>query len=141
MKSCSRIVIFSGFSLSRSLNPNPSPPHRFPLPLIPVSSHRILSLRSWRNTAVVRLASIRCSSFDSISSLTMTPGAEVETGVPSSPITQNMEKQFEDFRQHLDDSGNLRERIRAVAVEIESVIRLMHGSLLLVHQSGPTSGT
>lgn len=134
MKSCSRIVIFSGFSLSRSLNPSPSP-LRFPLPLIPVSSHRILS------TAVVRLASIRCSSFDSISSLTMSPGGEVETGVPSSPITQNMEKQFEDFRQHLDDSGNLRERIRAVAVEIESVIRLMHGSLLLVHQSGPTSGT
>lgn len=141
MKSCSRTVIFSGFALSRSLNPNPTP-HRFPLLSIPLSSsHHILTSRSRKNTAVVRLASIRCSSSDSISSLTMTPGGEVETGVPSSPITQNMEKQFEDFRHHLDDSGHLRERIRAVAVEIESVTRLMHGSLLLVHQLGPASGT
>lgn len=69
----------------------------------------------------------------------MTPGGEVPTGLSTSPTTQSLEQQFEDFRRHLEDSGNLRERIRAVAVEIESVTRLMHGSLLLVHQSGPAT--
>lgn len=58
-----------------------------------------------------------------------------ETDAPAS-----MEKQFEDFRVKLDEAGSLRERIRAVVNEIESITRLMHASLLHVHQSRPLSG-
>ncbi|KAH9735104.1 hypothetical protein WN944_003664 [Citrus x changshan-huyou] len=57
-----------------------------------------------------------------------------ETDAPAS-----MEKQFEDFRVKLDEAGSLRERIRAVVNEIESITRLMHASLLHVHQSRPLS--
>lgn len=57
-----------------------------------------------------------------------------ETDAPTS-----MEKQFEDFRVKLDEAGSLRERIRAVVNEIESTTRLMHASLLHVHQSRPLS--
>ncbi|ERM94850.1 hypothetical protein AMTRI_Chr07g29300 [Amborella trichopoda] len=49
-----------------------------------------------------------------------------------------MEEQFESFRQQLEESGGVRERIRAVAMEIESCIRFMHSSLLLVHHSLPS---
>lgn len=38
----------------------------------------------------------------------------------------------------LDESGGLRERIRAVVMEVESTARIMHASLLLVHQVRPT---
>ncbi|KAL5994595.1 hypothetical protein ACLOJK_024648 [Asimina triloba] len=51
----------------------------------------------------------------------------------------HMEKQFEELRHQLDESGNLRERIRSVAMEMESANRLMHSSLLLVHQSLPVA--
>ncbi|KAJ4704916.1 Translin family protein [Melia azedarach] len=51
----------------------------------------------------------------------------------------SMEKQFEDFRIQLEEAGNLRERIRAVVMEIESTTRLMYASFLLVHQSRPLS--
>lgn len=56
------------------------------------------------------------------------------------PSSDKLEKQFEDFRHHLEESGNLRERIRAVATEIDSVTRLIYASLLLVHQSRPVAG-
>ncbi|KAK9126658.1 hypothetical protein Scep_015504 [Stephania cephalantha] len=55
----------------------------------------------------------------------------------SSSSSSSMEKQFEGFLQQLEQSGNLRDRIRAVAAEIESSTRLMHSCLLLVHQSRP----
>ncbi|KAF8397718.1 hypothetical protein HHK36_016640 [Tetracentron sinense] len=55
-------------------------------------------------------------------------------GAPASSSSL-VEKQFEDFRLHLEESGSLRERIRAVAAEMESANRIMHSSLLLVHQS------
>ncbi|OAY73221.1 Translin [Ananas comosus] len=48
-----------------------------------------------------------------------------------------MEKQFEDFRHQLDESGSVRERIRSVVMEMEAAARLVHSSLLLVHQSLP----
>ncbi|XP_016474317.1 uncharacterized protein LOC107796099 [Nicotiana tabacum] len=57
----------------------------------------------------------------------------------SNPSSEKLEKQFEDFRHHLEESGNLRERIRAVATEIESVTRVIYASLLLVHQSRPVA--
>lgn len=59
---------------------------------------------------------------------------------PLSPTVHVLEKQFQEFRHQLDDSGSLRERIRSVAFEIESATRLMHSSLLLIHQSRPVPG-
>nr|CAD1835976.1 unnamed protein product [Ananas comosus var. bracteatus] len=44
---------------------------------------------------------------------------------------------FEDFRHQLDESGSVRERIRSVVMEMEAAARLVHSSLLLVHQSLP----
>lgn len=67
----------------------------------------------------------------------MTTAPEGGPHAPPSPTSDKLEKQFEDFRHHLEDSGNLRERIRAVATEIDSTTRLMHSSLLLVHQTRP----
>ncbi|XP_071690611.1 uncharacterized protein [Rutidosis leptorrhynchoides] len=58
-------------------------------------------------------------------------------GGDSSPTSAVVEKQFDEFRHRLEESGNLRDRIKAVASEIESVTRIMHSSLLLVHQSRP----
>ncbi|KAL2554435.1 Translin family protein [Forsythia ovata] len=64
-----------------------------------------------------------------------------ETHMPHSPTVEKLEKQFEELRSQLEDSGKLRERIRAVAMEIESATRLMHSSLLLIHHSRSISGT
>ncbi|KAG4916347.1 hypothetical protein AAZX31_19G168300 [Glycine max] len=50
----------------------------------------------------------------------------------------SLEKQFDDFRVQLEESGTLRERIRSVVSEIESSTRLIYATLLLVHQSRPT---
>lgn len=60
---------------------------------------------------------------------------EGETHMPHSPTVEKLEKQFEELRSQLEDSGKLRERIRTVAMEIESTTRLMHSSLLLIHHS------
>ncbi|CAL9124758.1 unnamed protein product [Musa textilis] len=51
--------------------------------------------------------------------------------------SSSMEKQFEGFRVQLDESGSVRERIRAVVMEMEGAVRLMHSSLLLVHHTRP----
>ncbi|KAG9441666.1 hypothetical protein H6P81_017520 [Aristolochia fimbriata] len=55
----------------------------------------------------------------------------------SSPFP--LEKQFEGFRLQLEESGSIRERIRSVVMEMESAVRLMQYSILLVHQSLPVS--
>ena len=60
-------------------------------------------------------------------------------GEPHAPPP--LEKQFEVFRAQLEESGTLRDRIRAVVSEIESTTRLIHSGLLLVHQSRSTPGT
>lgn len=57
--------------------------------------------------------------------------------IPSSSCSLSIEKQFEDFRLQLEESGSVRERIRSVSMEMESAIRLMHSIILLVHQSLP----
>ncbi|KAI9126833.1 hypothetical protein K1719_002429 [Acacia pycnantha] len=56
----------------------------------------------------------------------------------SPPSSHSFKKQFEDFLLQLEESGGLRDRIRTVVSEIESITRLMRASLLLVHQSRPT---
>ncbi|KAK4749328.1 hypothetical protein SAY87_026777 [Trapa incisa] len=60
--------------------------------------------------------------------------APMASGDPSAPA---LEKQFEAFRVQLEESGSLKDRIRAVAMDIDSAARLMHSCLLLVHQSRP----
>ncbi|PQQ21120.1 translin isoform X1 [Prunus yedoensis var. nudiflora] len=116
MKSAFRNVYCTLF---RSLNPNP-PCNFLPLRLtllIPPSPQ-----------------SIRAQTFRSLSpthSSASMPGGEAH----AAPL---LEKQFEDFRAQLEESGTLRERIRAVVMEIESTTRLIHSSLLLVHQSRST---
>ncbi|XP_047338456.1 translin [Impatiens glandulifera] len=67
-----------------------------------------------------------CSS--SSSSFTMSDASNSST---------TLEKQFDHLRHQLDESGSLRERIRAVVMEIESTTRTMHSCILLVYQSRP----
>ncbi|GMJ02991.1 hypothetical protein like AT2G37020 [Hibiscus trionum] len=111
------------FTLSRySLNPNPSILHFVPsissFPSLPSGVSNTLPSRS-----------PLCVTFCSTS---------MAGGDSDSPLTSpSLEKQFEKFRVQLQDSGSLREHIRAVVMEIESATRLMQASLLLVHQSKP----
>ncbi|KAG7960453.1 hypothetical protein I3843_10G124400 [Carya illinoinensis] len=118
------------FNLSKSLNPNPKIPIFFPL-------HAFLPLPTFQSpTFRFGSGSFRTPSPSSVSlcSSSMAGGGEAQAPT-SSP---SLEKQFEDFRVQLQESGSLRERIRAVVMEIESTTRLMYASLLLVHQSRPT---
>ncbi|KAJ6331230.1 hypothetical protein OIU76_009746 [Salix suchowensis] len=126
MKSAFRNAYLFTVSLSRSLNPNTNPnpnlssfSHKLPLlstttylsPPLLISRHRKVPGRSFSTT------------------LSMSGGAD-------SP-SPSLDKQFEEFRSKLEESGSLREKIRAVVLEIESTSRLMHSGLLLVHQSRP----
>ena len=115
MKSAFRNGYF--FTLSRSLNPN-IPSTLFALHLIPPHSP----------------PSISSPPFRSVSPIAFMAGGELHALPP-------LEKQFEDFRAQLEESGTLRDRIRAVVMEIESTTRLIHSGLLLVHQSRSTPGT
>ncbi|XP_004304447.1 PREDICTED: translin isoform X2 [Fragaria vesca subsp. vesca] len=112
MKSAFRNGYF--FTLSRSLNPN-IPSTLFALHLIPPHSP----------------PSISSPPFRSVSPIAFMAGGEPHALPP-------LEKQFEDFRAQLEESGTLRDRIRAVVMEIESTTRLIHSGLLLVHQSRST---
>ena len=107
---------------TRSLNPK-LPLTLFPLHTFPTPSPTFLASRSLSPTR----------------SYCYTPMADGEAHAPAS--SPSLEKQFEVFRVQLEDSGSLRERIRSVVMEIESTTRLIHASLLLVHQSRPTPGT
>ncbi|GER47197.1 translin family protein [Striga asiatica] len=112
MKSVFRSVIYTKLSFPiRPLNPNP---HRAaPLALLP-----------WRAAGGLSTLSSMASDVSG-------------SNAPSSPTAAALEKQFEVFRHQLDGSGGLRERIRGVASEIESVTRIIQSSLLLIHQSRP----
>ncbi|KAL6141953.1 hypothetical protein ACLB2K_060238 [Fragaria x ananassa] len=112
MKSAFRNGYF--FTLSRSLNPN-IPPTLFALHLIPPHSPPSISRPPFRSVS---------------------PIASMAGGEPHAPPP--LEKQFQDFRAQLEESGTLRDRIRAVVMEIESTTRLIHSGLLLVHQSRST---
>ncbi|XWS55842.1 hypothetical protein CRYUN_Cryun09bG0034800 [Craigia yunnanensis] len=111
------------FTLSRySSNPNPSIFH-----LVPAIS------------TFSSLPSSVSKNFPFCSPLTATlSSTSMASGDSDAPQTSpSLEKQFEKFRVQLEDYGTLRERIRAVVLEIESATRLMQASLLLVHQSKP----
>ncbi|KAH9327595.1 hypothetical protein KI387_007773 [Taxus chinensis] len=46
---------------------------------------------------------------------------------------EKMERQFEEFRQQLEESGSVRERLRGIVADLESVTRLLQANLLQVH--------
>ncbi|KAJ8754005.1 hypothetical protein K2173_001903 [Erythroxylum novogranatense] len=56
---------------------------------------------------------------------------------PALHSSPSVEDQFKEFRNQLEESGSLRERIRMVVNDIESTSRLIQASLLLLHQSRP----
>lgn len=119
-------------NLARSLNPNPIALFT----LFPLHAFLKASLSQPPTVLVSRFGG---ETFRSISPrLCSSSMAGSDTHGPSS--SPSLEKQFEDFRVQLEESGGLRERIRAVVMEIESTTRLMYASLLLVHQSRPTPG-
>ncbi|XP_010553363.1 PREDICTED: translin-like [Tarenaya hassleriana] len=121
------------FSVSRLINPNPciSSPIPRVIPLFSGGIHQSSIIRR-RDPSLPSLSTAFCSSSSSI------PMAGGEGQVPprSSP---SLEKQFEEFRVQLEGSASLRERIRAVVMEIESATRLIQANLLLVHQLRPVS--
>ncbi|XP_031279062.1 translin-like [Pistacia vera] len=120
MKSAFRNAVAFKRLSHRSLHkPSHSPLH-FPITAAPPPSPSLFSgIKS--ETFRPLSASLRYSS--------MTDGG---SNAPSS-----LQKQFEDFRVQLEESGSVRERIRGIVLEIESTTRLMHAGLLLVHQSRP----
>ncbi|XP_028775182.1 translin [Neltuma alba] len=122
----------ASFTVSRSLNPNPYNPFF------------LLTLRSLPITTASPSPSYLTSHFALETFPSLSPPRCFSSSMAGggdhseSPSSHSLEKQFEDFRLQLEESGSLRERIRAVVSEIESNTRLMHASLLLVHQSRPT---
>ncbi|XP_043707414.1 translin [Telopea speciosissima] len=126
MKSTFRNVLIV---LSNSLNPNCN--HKSSISLL--QFRRIAATRdsaSLSPPSCFRNACVRLMCSNSSSSTVADIGAYTS-------YYSSMENQFEDFRRRLEESGSLRERIRAVSLEMESVTRLMQSSLLLVHQSRP----
>ncbi|KAJ0624596.1 putative Translin family [Helianthus annuus] len=118
MKSVSRTLITLTTALShRSINPNSKT-------LISATTATV-SLRLNSTTTLTQQPTHRNHSF-----------ASMAAG-DSSPTSAAVEKQFDEFRHRLEESGSLRDRIRAVATQIESTTRMMHSSLLLIHQSRP----
>ncbi|XP_041028251.1 translin [Juglans microcarpa x Juglans regia] len=119
------------FNLSGSLNPNSKIPIFFPL-------HAFLTLSTFQSPTF-RFGSGSFRTLSPSLSLSLCSSSMASGGEAQAPTSSlSLEKQFEDFRVQLQESGSLRERIRAMAMEIESTTRLMYASLLLVHQSRPT---
>lgn len=125
----------ASFTFSRALNPNP---HN-PLFLIALRSLPIIviSPSPSRSSSHFTLETFPPLSPPRYFSSSMAGGGDHS----APPSSHSLEKQFEDFRLQLEESGGLRDRIRTVVSEIESTTRLMHASLLLVHQSRPTPGS
>ncbi|KAJ8428367.1 hypothetical protein Cgig2_015885 [Carnegiea gigantea] len=108
-----------------TLNPNssriPNLPLRKPLSVTSSLSH----LRS-RNPLFRFLCTISASS-----------SPPMADGGALAPLDGALEAQFETFRTQLEESSNLREGMRNVAMQLDSASRIMHANILLVHQSRP----
>lgn len=50
----------------------------------------------------------------------------------------SVDRQFEEFRVQLEESGALREKLRGNVSELDSLTRLMQAQLLLIHHSRPS---
>ncbi|XP_073009297.1 uncharacterized protein [Typha latifolia] len=128
MRAAFRTASIPAFVSSSTSRFSPHPPLPCPNPNpIPFSPLLLLLLRN------------PSSSLRRFSSIPPPPPAPSSTSDSffSSP-SPFMEKQFEDFRLQLAESGSVRERIRSVVMEMEEAARIMHASLLLVHQAVPS---
>ncbi|OMO72445.1 Translin [Corchorus capsularis] len=124
MKSAFRNAYHFTLSSRYSLNPKPTIFHLVPA-IITFPSQSPPSTVSRSSTFRSPLTTTFCS-------ISMAGGDS-----DALQTSHSLEKQFEKFRVQLEDSGSLRERIRAVVLEIEAATRIMQASLLLVHQSKP----
>ncbi|KAL5740803.1 hypothetical protein ACOSQ2_029983 [Xanthoceras sorbifolium] len=124
MKSVFRNAV-SFITHSRSINPNPTPVVVSLLPLTSIAAAPSPSPSLLRRTELKTLRPLS------------SPLRRYSMAGGEFPASASLEKQFEDFRVQLEETGSLRERIRAIVMEIESTTRIMHSSLLLVHQSRP----
>ncbi|GAB2272329.1 hypothetical protein Dimus_007149 [Dionaea muscipula] len=114
------------------INPNPNPKS---LPSLPHFFCKAPAI-------VISLSSALCSGSFGVRSLTTPPCCSplmADGASHRQPGGNEVEKQFHNFHSQLEEAGSLRERIRVVAMEIESVARVMHANLLLVHQLRPLS--
>ncbi|KAK2658092.1 hypothetical protein Ddye_011144 [Dipteronia dyeriana] len=111
---------------TRSINPKPPPP-------VVVSLLPLISIAAAPSPSPLLLHHTRLETLRPLSS----PLRRYSMAGGEAPALASLDKQFEDFRVQLEENGNLRERIRAIVMEIESTTRIMHSSLLLVHQSRP----
>ncbi|KAL5742951.1 hypothetical protein ACOSP7_029683 [Xanthoceras sorbifolium] len=124
MKSVFRNAV-SFITHSRFINPNPPPVVVSLLPLTSIAAAPSPSPSLLRRTELKTLRPLS------------SPLRRYSMAGGEFPASASLEKQFEDFRVQLEETGSLRERIRAIVMEIESTTRIMHSSLLLVHQSRP----
>ncbi|KAI4349133.1 hypothetical protein L6164_009767 [Bauhinia variegata] len=117
-------------TFSRSLNPNPR------TAFILATIHSLPIITSSQSCPYLR-SHFKIETFRSLSPISCCSSISM-AGDSALSSSHSLEKQFEGFRTQLEESGSLRERIRAVVSEIESTTRLTYASLLLVHQSRPT---
>ncbi|XP_022841644.1 translin isoform X2 [Olea europaea var. sylvestris] len=101
---------------------------------IPLSTRRFPLLSHFAKSRLTKFQFLVCYHSPYTSFKSMADG-EGEMHMQHSPTVEKLEMQFEELRSQLEDSGKLRERIRAVAMEIESTTWLMHSSVLLIHHS------
>lgn len=61
--------------------------------------------------------------------------------LPSAPAlafsSPPMDRQFEEFRSQLEEFGSVREKLRCIVADLDTVTRLMQAQLLLIHHSRP----
>ncbi|KAH7366440.1 hypothetical protein KP509_18G078200 [Ceratopteris richardii] len=58
------------------------------------------------------------------------------SGMASSSIP--IDRQFEEFSVHLEESGAVREKLRCIVSDLDNATRLMQAQLLLIHHSRPS---
>eukprot|EP00250_Pteridium_aquilinum_P005439 c15530_g1_i1 orf=298-1173(-) len=64
-----------------------------------------------------------------------------KAGFMTSSSSMSVDHQFEEFRLQLEESGAVREKLRAIVADLDSVTRLMQAQLLLIHHSRPSPET
>lgn len=60
---------------------------------------------------------------------------------PRAYSSSSMDLQFEEFRSQLEESGAVREKLRCIVSDLETVTRVMQAQLLLIHHSRPSPET
>lgn len=127
-RSCCVPALFSAASLLSSAAPRRNA-YSFPGPGAATLRRGVLVLPFRLASAVPPLLPLAMSN----------PGSSAESE-SAAAAAASLEKQFVEFHARLEESGSVRERIRGVVTEMESAIRLIQSSILLLHQSHPVPG-